>query len=192
MAFVALYLGIDEVRMEDRSGNAHQRAATVKMLIVDCDGVLTDGRVIILPNGEETKAFDEKDGHAVRMAQRAGLAVAIISGRESFALAARAKELGVVHLRQRVKLKLDTVSEILAEEGLTNDEICYVGDDVNDIPVLRRVGLAVAVADASEDTKQFAHLLTSSRGGRGAVREVIEFILRTQNRWSDALSWYLR
>jgi|SRR5215471_970661 len=178
--------------MIDQSGDSRRRAAKVKIVVMDCDGVLTDGTVIILPNGDEAKGFNEKDGHAIRMLQRAGTIVSIISGRQSSAVAARAAELGVSRLRQGVALKADAISEILSEEGLGNTELCYIGDDINDIPVLRLAGLAVAVSDAAEDAKRFAHLITSSPGGRGAVREVIEFILDCQNRWSDAIAWYLR
>ena len=166
------------------------RARRIKLLILDCDGVLTDGRIIMLPDGDETKTFDVKDGHAMVMAPRAGLRIAIISGRISSAVRARAKELNVAHLHERAWVKLEPYEKILAEEGLTDEEVCFVGDDVVDIPLLRRAGLAVAVADAVEETKQFSHLVTKREGGRGAVREVIEFILKAQGKWADVLSRY--
>ena len=167
------------------------RARKVKLLILDCDGVLTDGRIILLPDGDETKCFDVKDGHAMVMAQRAGLPIAIISGRKSAVVRARAKELGVSHLYEMAWVKREPYEKILAEEKLLDEEVCYVGDDVVDIPLLKRAGLGVAVADAVEETKNNCHLVTEHPGGRGAVREVIEFILKAQDKWDEALSRYL-
>jgi 3-deoxy-D-manno-octulosonate 8-phosphate phosphatase (KDO 8-P phosphatase) len=167
------------------------RARKVKILILDCDGVLTDGRIILLPDGDETKCFDVKDGHAMVMAQRAGLPIAIISGRKSSVVRARAKELGVGHLHEMAWVKKEPYEKILAEEGLHDEEVCYVGDDVVDIPLLRRAGLGVAVADAVEEAKQHSHMVTERGGGRGAVREVIEFILKAQDKWNEALARYL-
>jgi 3-deoxy-D-manno-octulosonate 8-phosphate phosphatase (KDO 8-P phosphatase) len=167
------------------------RARKVKLLILDCDGVLTDGRIILLPDGDETKCFDVKDGHAMVMAQRAGLPIAIISGRKSSVVRARAKELGVAHLHEMAWVKKEPYEKILAEERLLDEEVCYVGDDVVDIPLLKRAGLGVAVADAVEETKEHSHLVTERGGGRGAVREVIEFILKAQDKWDEALSRYL-
>lgn len=167
------------------------RARKIKLLVLDCDGVLTDGRIILLPDGDETKSFDVKDGHAMVMAQRAGLQIAIISGRKSSVVRARAKELGVAHLHEMAWVKKDPYEKILAEEGLCDEEVCYVGDDVVDIPLLRRAGLGVAVADAVEETKQNSHVVTERSGGKGAVREVIELILKAQDKWNEALSRYL-
>jgi 3-deoxy-D-manno-octulosonate 8-phosphate phosphatase (KDO 8-P phosphatase) len=167
------------------------RARKIKLLILDCDGVLTDGRIIMLPDGDETKAFDVKDGHAMVMAQGAGLKIAIISGRQSSVVRARAKELGVAHLFEMAWVKTEPYEKILAEEELTDEAVCYVGDDVVDIPLLRRAGLAVAVADAVEETKQHSHVVTTCRGGRGAVREVIQLILNAQSKWDEAMSRYL-
>lgn len=168
-----------------------ERARKIKMLVLDCDGVLTDGRLILLPNGEETKAFDIKDGHAMRMAQRAGLPISIISGNRSFATRERAKNLEVAHLYEGAWIKIEPYEEILSVENLKDEEVCYVGDDVVDIPVLRRAGLAVAVADAVDEVKQFSHLVTNRKGGRGAVREIIEMILKAQDRWNEALARYI-
>ena len=167
------------------------RARKIKLLILDCDGVLTDGRIIMLPDSDETKAFDVKDGHGIVMAMRAGLRVAIISGRKSSVVRARAKELGVTHLYEMAWVKTEPYERVLSEEGLADDEVCYVGDDVVDIPLLRRAGLGVAVADAVEETKQHSHIVTERGGGRGAVRELIEFILKAQDRWDEAMSRYL-
>jgi 3-deoxy-D-manno-octulosonate 8-phosphate phosphatase (KDO 8-P phosphatase) len=167
------------------------RARRIRLLILDCDGVLTDGRIIMLPGGDETKAFDVKDGHAMVMAQRAGLPIAIISGRKSSVVQARAKELGIAHLHEMAWVKTEPYDKVLAEEGLTDEEVCYVGDDVVDIPLLRRAGLAVAVADAVEEAKQYSHFVTKRAGGRGAVREVIEIILKAQDKWGEALARYV-
>jgi 3-deoxy-D-manno-octulosonate 8-phosphate phosphatase (KDO 8-P phosphatase) len=167
-----------------------ERARGIKLLILDCDGVLTDGRIMLLPDGDETKWFDVKDGHAIVMAGRAGLRVAIISGRKSSAVRARAKELGVAHLREMAWGKLDHYEEIIREEGVSHEEVCYVGDDVVDIPVLRRAGLAVSVQDAVEEAKDYSHFVTARAGGRGAVREVIEIILKAQGKWEEALKRY--
>lgn len=167
------------------------RARRIKLLILDCDGVLTDGRIIMLPGSDETKTFDVKDGHGIVMAQRAGLRIAIISGRKSSVVRARATELGVTHLYEMAWVKTEPYEKLLAEEGLTDEEVCYVGDDVVDIPLLRRAGLGVAVADAVEETKKHSHIVTERGGGRGAVREVIEFILRAQDKWDEAMIRYL-
>jgi 3-deoxy-D-manno-octulosonate 8-phosphate phosphatase (KDO 8-P phosphatase) len=175
----------------DATPDIVERARRIKLLILDCDGVLTDGRIIMLPDGDETKAFDVKDGHAMVMAERAGLRIAIISGRKSSVVRARATELGVAHLHERAWVKMEPYAQILNEERLTDDEVCFVGDDMVDIPLLRRAGLGVAVADAVEEAKQHSHVVTTKPGGRGAVREVIELILKAQNKWDDALARYL-
>ena len=177
--------------MIDADQEITDRARKIKLLVLDCDGVLTDGRIIMLPDGDETKAFDVKDGHAIVMGQRAGLRVAIISGRKSSVVRARAKELGVAHLHEMAWVKKEPYEKILAEEGLKDEQVCYVGDDVVDIPLMRRAGLGVAVADAVDETKKYSHLVTSRRGGRGAVREVIEFILKAQDKWDEAMTRYL-
>lgn len=177
--------------MVESSEAINARAIKIKLLLLDCDGVLTDGRIFMLPDNDETKSFDVKDGHAIVMLQRAGVKVGIISGRRSSIVRARAKELGIAHLYEMAWVKTEVYEKILAEEGLKDEEVCYIGDDVVDIPLLRRAGLAVSVADAVEEAKQFSHLVTRSAGGRGAVREVIELILKAQNKWGEALSRYV-
>jgi len=167
------------------------RASKIKLLILDCDGVLTDGRIFMLPDGDETKSFDVKDGHAIVMLQRAGVKVGIISGRRSSVVRARAKELGIAHLHEMAWVKTEAYERMLAEEGCEDEEACCVGDDVVDIPLLRRAGLAVSVADAVEEAKQFSHLVTERAGGRGAVREVVELILKAQGKWDEALARYI-
>ena len=177
--------------MTEQTENVTERARKIRLLILDCDGVLTDGRIIMLPGGDETKSFDVKDGHAMVMAQRAGLPIAIISGRKSSVVRARAEELGVAHLHEMAWVKKEPYEKILAEEGLIDEQVCYVGDDVVDIPLLRRAGLAITVADAVEEAKQYSHLVTAHAGGRGAVREVIELILKAQDKWVEAISRYV-
>jgi 3-deoxy-D-manno-octulosonate 8-phosphate phosphatase (KDO 8-P phosphatase) len=177
--------------LTEQTENLTERASRIRMLILDCDGVLTDGRITLLPGGDETKSFDVRDGHAMVMSKRAGIPIAIISGRRSSAVRARAEELGVAHLQEMAWGKIEPYEKILAEEGLSDAEVCYVGDDVVDIPLLRRAGLAVAVADAAGEAKQFAHMVTERPGGRGAVREVIELLLKAQGKWDEALSRYI-
>jgi len=167
------------------------RLLGIKLLIVDCDGVLTDGRIVLLDDTEETKLFDVKDGHGIRMAARAGLKTGIISGRASFAVRARVRDLGIAYLHEAAHIKTGPYFEILSAEGLSDDAVCYVGDDVTDIPLLRRAGLAVAVADAVDEAKQYAHYVTVRPGGRGAVREVIELILKAQGKWDEVISRYV-
>jgi len=170
----------------------NERAQRIRMLILDCDGVLTDGRIIMLPTGDETKVFDVKDGHAIVMLHRAGIKSGIISGRQSAIVRARAKELGIAHVHEMAWVKTEAYEKILAEEDLTDEAVCYIGDDVVDIPLLRRAGLAVAVADAVAEVKQFAHLVTMRAGGRGAVREVIELIMKAQGKWEEAMARYIK
>jgi 3-deoxy-D-manno-octulosonate 8-phosphate phosphatase (KDO 8-P phosphatase) len=177
--------------MTEPTDDILERARRVRMLILDCDGVLTDGRIIMLPDGDETKVFDVKDGHAIVMMHRAGIKSGIISGRRSSVVRARAKELGIAHVHEMAWVKTGAYEQILAEEGLAGEAVCYVGDDVVDIPLLRRAGLAVAVADAVAEVKQAAHLVTARAGGRGAVREVIELILRAQGKWEETLAYYI-
>jgi len=173
------------------TNDIRDRLFKIKLLIVDCDGVLTDGRIVLLSETEETKFFDVKDGHAIRMAGRAGLKTAIISGRASFAVRARARDLGIAYLYEGAWIKIGPYEEVLAAEGIGDEAVCYVGDDVTDIPLMRRAGLAVAVADAVEEARQHAHYVTERPGGRGAVREVIELIMKAQSKWDDAMSRYL-
>jgi 3-deoxy-D-manno-octulosonate 8-phosphate phosphatase (KDO 8-P phosphatase) len=177
--------------LPDISEPQRERLLGIKLLILDCDGVLTDGRIIPLAGGDETKCFDAKDGHSIRMAIRAGLKVAIISGRTSFAVQARARDLGIAHLHEQAWVKMEPYEAIVAQEALSDQEVCYVGDDVTDIPLMRRVGLAVAVGDAVDEAKQYAHLVTQRPGGRGAVREVVKLILQAQGKWEEVMARYL-
>ena len=167
-----------------------RRAARIKLLLMDCDGVLTDGRLWILDGGDEQKSFNVRDGLGLELWHRAGLKSGIISGRNSSAVERRAFMLGIEYVRQGCEDKIKDFEELLRLAGVEDSEVAFIGDDLNDIPLLRRSELAVAVADASEDTVAAAHYVTHSRGGFGAVREVIELILRAQGRWSDVIERY--
>jgi len=159
---------------------------------MDVDGVLTDGRIIQDGHGHELKVFDVKDGHGIVMAHRAMLRTALISGRESETITRRAEELGIELVFQKIWNKLEVYEKILVDTELTHDEVAYIGDDLIDIPLLRRVGLAVAVADAVDEVKAAAHLITQRPGGQGAVREVIELILRAQDHWDSLIERYTK
>jgi len=167
-----------------------ERASRIDVILLDADGVLTDGRLYYADGGGEAKAFDARDGHGIRLGQLAGLRFGIVSGRASPALARRAAELDIVELHQRIVDKLARTEEILQRLGVGAERACFVGDDLIDLPVMRRVGLAVAPADAVPETRQAAHYVTERRGGRGAVREVVELVLRASGRWADVIRRY--
>jgi|SRR4030095_14456831 3-deoxy-D-manno-octulosonate 8-phosphate phosphatase (KDO 8-P phosphatase) len=169
-----------------------ERAEHIKLLLMDCDGVLTDGRIWILENGEDQKAFHTRDGFGLDLWHRAGMKSGIISGRHSSAVERRARALGMsfIHLGRNDKVK--AFEESLYDAGLSADEVAYIGDDLNDVPLLSRSGLAVAVGDGSDDAVAQAHYVTKARGGSGAVREVIELILKAQGRWSELIAEYLQ
>jgi 3-deoxy-D-manno-octulosonate 8-phosphate phosphatase (KDO 8-P phosphatase) len=169
-----------------------ERARKTRLLVMDVDGVLTDGKIIQDRHGHEVKVFDVKDGHGIVMAHRAKLRTGLISGRESETITRRAEELGIALVFQKVWNKLEVYEKILMDTALTHDEVAYVGDDVVDIPLLRRVGLAVAVADAVDEVKAVSHFITQRPGGQGAVREVIELILRAQGHWDTLLERYTK
>ncbi|HYR75766.1 MAG TPA: HAD-IIIA family hydrolase [Pyrinomonadaceae bacterium] len=165
----------------------NRRAQRIKLLLMDCDGVLTDGQLELLENGDEQKTFHARDGQGISLFHRAGLKTGIISGRTSSAVERRAQDLKMGYVRQYAKDKIEALEEILAAAGVSANECAYIGDDVGDIPVMRRVGLAVAVADAVEETKQAAHYVTELKGGRGAVREVTDLILKAQGHWEELM-----
>jgi 3-deoxy-D-manno-octulosonate 8-phosphate phosphatase (KDO 8-P phosphatase) len=169
-----------------------ERARKTRLLMMDVDGVLTDGRIIQDCHGHELKVFDVKDGHGIVMAHRAKLRTALISGRASETITHRAEELGIELVFQKIWNKLEVYEKILGDTALTHDEVAYIGDDLVDIPLLRRVGLAVAVADAVDEVKAASHLITQRPGGQGAVREVIELILRAQGHWDTLIERYTK
>lgn len=161
-------------------------ARGIKFLILDVDGVLTDGGIVLDNRGNEFKVFHVRDGHGIKMLLKAGINVAIITGRQSKVVERRARELGIKEVYQGTNKKIETLGLIMDKYGLTKKEIGYVGDDIVDIPVFRNVGLPVAVADADDEAKQYAVIVTKNRGGRGAVREVSDFILKSNGLWDDA------
>lgn len=167
------------------------RAARIKLFLMDCDGVLTDARIWVLESGEDQKAFHTRDGLGLELLHRAGLRSGVISGRVSSALTRRAEKLGMSYVRQGCEDKEQAFAEIVADAGLTNAEVAFAGDDLNDLPLLRKAGLAVAVADAAIETRNHAHYITEARGGHGAVREIVELILKSQARWDDVLKHYV-
>jgi 3-deoxy-D-manno-octulosonate 8-phosphate phosphatase (KDO 8-P phosphatase) len=173
------------------SVSIEKRAANIKLLLMDCDGVLTDGSILLLPEGDDQKFFNVRDGLGLELLHRAGIKSGIISGRKSNALTQRARGLGVTYIRQGCKDKTVALREIIADARVTPAEIAYIGDDLVDIPLLAHAGLSIAVADAVAEVKARAHHITSAVGGRGAVREVIELILKAQGRWDDLVKPYL-
>ena len=162
----------------------------IKLLLIDVDGVMTDGRIIYLDDGGEAKAFDVKDGHGLKLLQRAGIQVGIITGRQSEVVARRAAELGIEIVCQGAKDKMLPFRQILDKLGLEPSEVAYVGDDLVDLPVMRRVGFSATVADAVEEIKPYVDLVTSRPGGRGAVREICDFLLKESGRWASVTNRY--
>ena len=157
-----------------------ERAKRIKLLVLDVDGVLTDGRLYISPAGEELKVFHVRDGSGLVALQRAGVTVAIISGRDSAAVTRRAAELGIRHVRQGVGDKAAALGSLLRELGVAPDETACVGDDTPDLPMLGAAGLAVAVGDAHAALRPVVHWVTSAPGGRGAVREVCDLLINAR------------
>ncbi len=160
-----------------------ERCRRIELLVLDVDGVLTDGRIVYTDNGIELKYFHVRDGSGLKMWQMAGKKVAILSGRESAAVERRAAELGITTVVQGLAAKRASYDRILAEQHLQPDQACFMGDDLQDLPLLHCSGLAVAVADACAEVLAAAHHITKAAGGNGAVREAIELILRCQGRW---------
>ena len=163
----------------------------IKLLVMDVDGVLTNGCVIINSDGSEGKAFNLLDGHGIKLWHRAGFKTAMISGRASIATTIRAEQLGINFLRQGCLQKLPAFEELLAEVGLTAEEVLYIGDDLLDLPLVKRAGIGVAVANAVEELKEVADYITVKHGGAGAVREVIEMVLKATGKWDDLMQRYL-
>jgi len=162
---------------------AKERALPIKMIVMDVDGTLTDGSVFVLPDGEEVKAYNVKDGLGILLARLAGLKTAIITGKTSKSLEIRAKKLRIDELHQGVLDKKPVLEAILKKYQLAAEETAYIGDDIGDLEVIKLVGLAAAVADAHPAIKKQSHFICRLSGGRGAVRELIEFILESQGKW---------
>jgi len=176
----------------DDLASIERRAARIKLLLMDCDGVLTDGRLWLTQAGEEQKTFNTHDGLGLSLWHQAGLKSGIISGRSSQAVARRAGELGIEFVRQGDEHKLEAFAEVMRQAEVDENEVAFVGDDLTDIPIMRRVEFAVAVADAVVETRSVAHYVTRANGGHGAIREVVEIILKAQGRWNDLIEEYLK
>ena len=168
----------------------NNRIKKVRMLILDVDGVLTDGRIVWTGSAEEIKFFNVQDGVGIVLAQRVGLKVAIISARKSKVTEIRAKELKIKEVYQTTESKLIAYERLIDKYKLADEEVAYIGDDLHDLPVLRRVGFAVAVANAQEEAKQVSHYITKKNGGEGAVREVVNMILKAKGLWDKAVEKY--
>ena len=164
----------------------------IKILICDIDGVMTDGRMIMGNSGEELKNFDVLDGFGMVLIKRAGIKTIIITANKSKLVKKRAKILGVFKVYQNCFNKLETFQEILRTFNFVPTEICYIGDDLIDIPVMKRVGFAVAVPNAAEEVKGYAHYVTRKAGGRGAVRELCDLILKAQDKWNSVTAKYFQ
>jgi YrbI family 3-deoxy-D-manno-octulosonate 8-phosphate phosphatase len=167
-----------------------ERCAMLDLLVLDVDGVLTDGSIIYTDQDVELKAFHVRDGSGIKLWQQQGKQVAIVTGRSSRVVALRARELAIEIVIQGAQDKLAAYRQVLAQTGFSPERACCLGDDVPDLPVLRHCGLAVAVADACPEVRAAAHYVTRTAGGRGAVREAIELILRCQDRWQPIVEQY--
>jgi len=176
--------------IEQVSSEVLERAAQIKLLICDVDGVLTNGQLFFTPTGDELKGFHARDGHGIKLIQRAGIETAVISGRRSPAVALRMDSLGVRHVYQGYEHKLGAFEELLEKLALRPEQACFIGDDLLDLTLLRRVGLAIAVADAHFTIQDAVHYTTRLPGGFGAVREICDLILYAQDKLEATVSSY--
>ncbi len=182
--------GKEKGTIPDRERNLLETAGKIRLIALDVDGVLTDGRITYSSSGDEIKSFHVRDGHAVKLALRAGLVVAIITGRESPIVLRRAEELGILRVYQGALDKMEALRELLADTGFDPVQIAYMGDDVVDLPVLRAVGFGCAPSDADPEVLARADLVTGASGGKGAVRELIRYILSAQGLWEEIMARY--
>ncbi len=173
------------------SEHLNQRAAAIQLVIFDVDGVLTDGRLFVGDDGQEYKAFHSRDGLGMTMLQRSGIPIAIITARESNVVRVRMESLGIRHVYQGQQQKWPACERLLQELQLTAEAVAYVGDDLIDLPIMTRVGLPIAVADAHPLVKAHARWITTERGGSGAAREVCELIMHAQGRYQPLIEGYL-
>jgi 3-deoxy-D-manno-octulosonate 8-phosphate phosphatase (KDO 8-P phosphatase) len=169
-----------------------EKAKKLKLLILDVDGVLTDGRLFFDNEGVEYKCFHARDGHGIKLLRLTGVEVAVISGRNSNSVALRMKNLGIEHVYQGHENKLSAFAEILEKTGIKPDQAAHVGDDLLDLPIMMRVGLAIAVSDANFAVKERADWCTTLSGGQGAVREVCDLIMQAQGSFQSVLDSYLK
>ncbi|MDR2301161.1 MAG: HAD hydrolase family protein [Deltaproteobacteria bacterium] len=163
----------------------------LKWIGFDVDGVMTDGGIIINDQGVESKRFNSRDGFGIKQLVKAGLRVAIITGRISGVVEHRAKEMGVTEVHQKALNKLDVYDQVLRSSGLRPEETAFAGDDIVDLPILIRCGLAMAPSDADPEVLSRVHLVTQAKGGHGAVREMVEYVLTGLGLWPDVLAHYL-
>jgi len=167
-----------------------EKIKPIKLLILDVDGVLTDGKIIYNDRGEEIKAFHVRDGHGLKLLMRAGIGIALITGRKSKVVLHRARDLGIKNVYQRVTNKIEVYEKILKGKKLKDENVGFVGDDLVDIPVLKRVGFSAAVGDAIPEVREVADYVASKKGGEGAVREICELLLKVQNKWEEITERY--
>jgi 3-deoxy-D-manno-octulosonate 8-phosphate phosphatase (KDO 8-P phosphatase) len=182
---------IGTVQPEQPRMKTQPNLALLKLLVLDVDGVLTDGTVAINGNGTESKFFNSLDGHGIRLWRRAGLKVAFLSGRPSPPVKYRADELEVDYLFENCHNKLPVLEKLLEKLNLSPREVACIGDDLPDLPLMRYVGFGAAVANAVDEVKQYADYVTARQGGRGAVREVIEYVLKSTGKWHQLMNRYL-
>lgn len=163
----------------------------IKILLLDVDGVLTDGGIIYDDDGTETKIFNVKDGLGIRLLMEAGIHLCIVTGRRSNALISRCKDLGIDHIYDGVRNKVDVLDAILARTGLSAAEVAFIGDDLPDLALMKKIGLSIAVADADKTILENADMVTSAKGGHGAVREACEAILSAKGLWKNILEHFM-
>jgi len=166
------------------------RAKNISWLVMDVDGVLTDGTIYVTDQGHEIKGFYVQDGHGIKLWQRTGRHTGVITGRSSTAVSTRCADLGIDLVYQAATVKITVLDTFLKESGADPETVCFIGDDLVDLPVFRSVGLSVAVADAVPEAREAAHLVTDRPGGRGAVRELTDFLLKLQGAWHDVTRRY--
>jgi len=169
-----------------------RKAKQLKLLILDVDGVLTDGRLFFDKNGDEYKCFHARDGHGIKLLRQTGVEVAVISGRKSKSVALRMKNLGVEYVYQGHENKIAAFNEIIQSMGIKPEQAAHMGDDLLDLPIMVRVGLSIAVDDANDSVKDYADWCTKTQGGMGAVREVCDFIMQAQGTFDDVLKSYMK
>ena len=174
------------------SDDLKDRILKVRLLILDIDGVLTDGRIVYGDHGDEIKFFDVQDGFGLVLLRRAGIPAVAISSKRSRVNQRRAKELRIASIYQNVRDKLKVFEKVVKKMKLKHEEVCFIGDDLMDIPILSRVGFAVGVHNAVDDVKECVHYVTLKNGGRGAVREVVDLILKTQHKWPEVTERYFQ
>ena len=169
-----------------------EKAKKLKLLILDVDGVLTDGRLFFDDKGKEYKCFHARDGHGIKLLRQTGVEVAVISGRKSNSVALRMKSLGVEYVYQGHENKIAAFNEIIQSLSIQPEQVAHVGDDLLDLPIMKRVGLSIAVNDANDPVKEYADWCTKTPGGQGAVREICDFIMRSQGTFDGILKGYMQ